>query len=96
MEDNFSMDQGQGGWVGMIQAHYGYCAFYFYYYYISFTSDYQALDPRVWGPLLKKQLGLKKPTMSWKPISPQLSSVSNEKSIYSPLGGTFHYNFCVV
>ena len=51
MEDNFSMDQGQGGWFGMIQAHYGYCAFYFYYYYISFTSDYQALDPRVWGPL---------------------------------------------
>ena len=36
-----------GGWdgFGMIQVHYIYCAFYFYYCYISFTSDPQALDP---------------------------------------------------
>ena len=43
-----------GGWdgLGIIQTHYIYCEFYFYYYYISSTSDHQALDPRVWGPLL--------------------------------------------
>ena len=34
----------------MIQAHYMYCALYFYYY-ISSPSDHQALDPRDWGPL---------------------------------------------
>ena len=49
MKDNFSTD-----WdvVGMIQVHYVYCALYFYYYYISSTSDHQALDPRGWGPLV--------------------------------------------
>ena len=36
---------------GMIQVHYIYCALYFYYYYISCTSDYQALDLRGQGPL---------------------------------------------
>ena len=30
----------------MIQVHYIYCALYFYYYYISSTSDHWALDPR--------------------------------------------------
>ena len=35
----------------MIQEHYMYCALYFYYYYISSTSDHQALDPGVWGPM---------------------------------------------
>ena len=30
----------------MIQAHYTYCALYFYYYYISSTSDHQALELR--------------------------------------------------
>ena len=42
-----------GGWgegFGMIQVHYIYCALYFYYY-IRSTSEHQALDPRVWGPL---------------------------------------------
>ena len=37
------------GWVDgfwIIQVHYIYCALYFYFYYISSTSDYQALDPR--------------------------------------------------
>ena len=47
----WTRDKGDG--LGMIQAHYGYCAFYFYYY-INFTSDYQASDPGAWGPLLKK------------------------------------------
>ena len=37
------------GW-GMIQVHYSYYACYFYYNYISSTSDHQALDPRGWGP----------------------------------------------
>ena len=45
-------------WVGvedgfrMIQAHHIYCAFYFYYFYISFTSDHWALDLGGRGPLL--------------------------------------------
>ena len=47
MEDSFSIDLGVGGdSFRMIQVHYIYCAIYFYYYYISFTSDHQALDPR--------------------------------------------------
>ena len=33
------------------QGHYIYCALYFYYSYISSTSDHQALDPGAWGPL---------------------------------------------
>ena len=40
---------GLGLWVDafkMIQARYIYRALYFYYYYISFPSDNQALDPR--------------------------------------------------
>ena len=60
MEDSSSMDQSVcvcGGGVGgagfrMIQVHYIYCVLYFNYYYISSTSVNQALDSRVWGPLL--------------------------------------------
>lgn len=48
MEDNSSIDQGTGGGFAMIQTHYVYCALYFFYY-ISPTSDYQALDPGGWG-----------------------------------------------
>ena len=33
------------------QTHYIYCVLYFYFYYISSTSDYQALDLKVWEPL---------------------------------------------
>ena len=40
-----------GDGFGMIQVHYIYYALYFYVYYISSTSDHQALDPRGWGPL---------------------------------------------
>ena len=50
MEDNFSRDWDKGGVLGMIQTHHVYCALYFYYY-ISSTSDRQALDPEGWGPL---------------------------------------------
>ena len=54
MEDNFSTDHGKQG-VGyglrMIPTYYIYCALYFYYNYISCTSDQQALDPRGWGPM---------------------------------------------
>jgi len=43
---------GSGGHgLGMICAHYTYCALYFYGYNISSTSDHQALDTRGWGPL---------------------------------------------
>ena len=50
---------GPGGsmeWFRMIQVHNIYCALYFYYYYISFSSDHQALDPRGWGPLVQDNL----------------------------------------
>ena len=54
MEDDFSMEWGGGGEDGfwMILVHYMYYTLYFYYYYINSTSDHQALDPRVWGPLM--------------------------------------------
>ena len=52
VEDNFSMDQGEEDGHGMIQVHYIYCTLYFSYYYISSTSDHQALDPRGWRLLL--------------------------------------------
>ena len=43
---------GRGAGFGRIQVHYIYCVLYFNYYYISSTSVNQALDSRVWGPLL--------------------------------------------
>ena len=43
---------GRGVTFRMIRAHHIYYTFYFNYYYISSTSDHQALDPRGWGPLL--------------------------------------------
>ena len=47
VEDNFSMDQGGSGeGLGTIQARYISCPLYFYY--ISSTSDHQALDPGGW------------------------------------------------
>ena len=48
----FFLRWGTGDGFGMIQAHYMYCALYFYCYYISSTSDHQALDPGCRGPLL--------------------------------------------
>ena len=36
------MGKGMGDGFRMIQEHYIYCALYFYFYYISATSDYQA------------------------------------------------------
>ena len=39
---------GRGG-LEIIQAHYIYCALYFYYYYIKSTSGHQVLDPGGWG-----------------------------------------------
>ena len=46
----FFLGAGRDGF-GMIQAHSIYGALYFYCYYISSTSDHQALGPRSWGPL---------------------------------------------
>ena len=40
----FHRPAGVRGGLGMIQALYIYCALYFCYYYISSTSDHQALD----------------------------------------------------
>ena len=40
----------------MTQVHYISCALYFYDYYISPTSDGQALDPEGWGPLLYRNV----------------------------------------
>ena len=50
MEDSFSWTREVSRWFGMIQVHYIYCALYFYYYYISCTSDHRALDPGGWRP----------------------------------------------
>ena len=38
MEDNFSMEEGGNGFR-MIQAHYIYCALYFYYCYIVIYNE---------------------------------------------------------
>ena len=51
VEDSFSMAWDRGNDFGMSQAHYIYCAPYFYFYYISSTLDHQTLDPGGWGPL---------------------------------------------
>ena len=53
MEGGFPTDWGGVGWDGfrMIRALYMYRALYFCYYYISSTSDHQALDPGGWGAL---------------------------------------------
>ena len=49
------MDQEwRGNGFRIIQEHHIYCTFHFYYYYISFTSDYWALDPKDWGPLIQR------------------------------------------
>ena len=49
------MDWGGGveGWFQDDSSTLHLCALYFYYCYISSTSDHQALDPRVWGPLIQ-------------------------------------------
>ena len=44
----FFHGQGVENGFGMIQVHYIHCVLY--YYYISSTSDHQALDPGGWGP----------------------------------------------
>ena len=49
----FPQARGGGNGLGMIQVHCICCALYFYYNYISSTSDHQALDPRGWGPLIQ-------------------------------------------
>ena len=51
-EDNFSMNQGARDAFRMIQVHYIYCVLYFYCYYVSSTSDHQALGPRDCRPML--------------------------------------------
>ena len=45
-ENHFSTDR-VGDGLGIIQAHYIYCALYICYY-ISSTSDHQALDIKFW------------------------------------------------
>ena len=47
----FFQGPGWGDGFRMIKANSIYRALYFYYYYISSTSDHQALDPGGWGPL---------------------------------------------
>ena len=49
-ERQFFRGPGQGGGgFRIIQAYYIYHALYFYFCYISSTSDVEALDPRGWG-----------------------------------------------
>ena len=58
----------------MIQAHYIYFVLYLYYYYISSTSDHQALDPRGWGALLMSSSPLKGPTSKYHHIEVRIST----------------------
>ena len=52
MEDSFSTDwQYRGHGFGIIQVYYIYPELYSYYYYVSSTSDHQALDLSGWGTL---------------------------------------------
>ena len=51
--EEFSHGLGVGSGFRMIQASYVYCALYFCYYYISSTSDHQAVDPGGCGPVLQ-------------------------------------------
>ena len=44
-------DRGGRGSLGMIWSHYMHCSLHFCYCYVSFTSGYQTLDRRGWGPL---------------------------------------------
>ena len=51
MEDSFSMDQEVRGDMGTVSGCFKCTTFivhFLYYYYISSTSDHQALDPRGW------------------------------------------------
>ena len=48
----FSLTREWGDGFRMIKVCYFYCALYFYYYYISPTTNHETLDPRDWGPLL--------------------------------------------
>ena len=54
MQDNFSTDQGQGGGVVVVWGSFKCMTlivhFISSYYYVSSTSDHQALDLRGWGP----------------------------------------------
>ena len=47
----FPQTRGRDGFE-IIQAHYTYCTFYFYCY-ISSTSDHQVPDPKAWRPLVR-------------------------------------------
>ena len=47
----FPRSRGMDGFR-IIQVHYIYCTFYFYCY-ISSTSDHQVPDPKAWGPLVR-------------------------------------------
>lgn len=42
-----------------------YCVLYFCYYYLSSTSDHQALALRGWGPLIHLIISSSKKTFSW-------------------------------
>ena len=50
VEESFSRGRGRG-WLGDDSGAYIYCTHYLYYYYMSATSDHQALDPGGWRHL---------------------------------------------
>ena len=52
MEDSFSIiGLGGGGWFQNDWSTLHSLCTLFIYYHIGSTSDHQALDPRIWGPL---------------------------------------------
>jgi len=68
----------------MIQVHCIYCALHFYYYYISSTSDHQALDPRGWG-LLSYRIPLDLRPSTGPSRRPRSSGGSNILACLPPL-----------
>ena len=59
----------------MIRAHYIYCSLCFYHCCLSSTADHQPLDPRGWGPLLKKKKSCVKEALRLKHPNFKLTSL---------------------
>ena len=72
----------RGGWahLRMTQVHTTNCAFYFFYYPIRSTSDHQAFDPGVWGPLPKSK-HLIEITYSYKAVRKRMKQKGTEDQV---------------
>ena len=79
MEDSFSMDQGGvGEWFQDVSSTLHLLCTLSCYYCISSTSDHQALDPRVWGPLTRSLLGMQILSPSLEVLNQKLQGRAQE------------------